>query len=130
MNIKISILVIAFSIISITIGSSSNMTIPLAFSQFVEDDEKDKSFLLRARIIINDQSTEQVEIKLKSENVAQQEFFDKNIENKSKTKLKFKFNEAFNAPYEICSESIQDNDVYACKGGILYTLRPNVTLTL
>ena len=129
MRRRISIIIITLSITSLMIASTSGMSIPKAFSQLLDDDISDRLFLLRARIIVNDQSTEQVEIKFKSENVAKQQFFEKN-ENITSKKFKFRFNEAFKAPFEICAESVQNKDVYSCKGGLLYSLKPNVTLTL
>ena len=129
---KISIIIIiTLSITSLMFAATSAMSIPKAFSQLSDDDdeEEDRLFLLRARIIVDDQNTEQVEIKFKSDNVAQQEVFEKS-ENSTSKKFKFRFNEAFKAPYEICAESVQNKDVYSCKGGLLHSLKPNVTLHL
>ena len=125
---KISILSISISIMGVLMAHTSEMSIPLIFAQLSEDTKDSEQFLLKARVIVKDPNTEQVEIKLKSENVAQEKFYDKNLDDNSKTRLKFKFNEAFNAPYEICAESVQDKDVYACKGGLLETVKPNLTL--
>ena len=129
MRMRISIIIITVSITSLMIASTSGMSTPKAFSQLLDDDQNDRLFLLRARIVVNDQSTEQVEIKFKSENVALQQFFEKN-ENITSKKFKFRFNEAFNSPFEICAESVQNKDIYSCKGGLLFSLKPNVTLTL
>ncbi|MGD1837643.1 MAG: hypothetical protein ACPKPY_06250 [Nitrososphaeraceae archaeon] len=128
MKIKISILIITLSITGVIMAPSAEMSIPYAFSQLLESENNEKNFLLRVRIIIKDKSTEQVEIKFKSEDVAQKQIFDKGSNDSSKKRFKFKFIEEFNSPYEICAESAQNKDIYACKGGILYTLRPNVTL--
>ncbi|MGD1837861.1 MAG: hypothetical protein ACPKPY_07360 [Nitrososphaeraceae archaeon] len=127
---KISALLITITIMSVIMAAPAEVAIPSAFSQFGENLKGEQSFLLKARIIVNDPGTKTVEIKLKSENVAQEQLYDRSLDNNSKTRLKFKFNEALNTPYEICAESIQDKDVYACKGGLLSDNKPNITLTL
>ncbi|MGD1838984.1 MAG: hypothetical protein ACPKPY_13125 [Nitrososphaeraceae archaeon] len=123
-------LITTIAIIGVIMAIYSEITIPLAFSQAFENENIDNYFLLKARIIVKDSSTQTIEVKLKSQNIVQEQFYDRSIDDNSQTLLKFKFNEAFNAPYEICAESVQEKYVYACKGGLLYDLRPNVTLTL
>ena len=102
----------------------------LVFSQLLQNEIKEDSFLLKARIIVKDSKTETIQVKLKSQNSIQEQFYDKSMDDNSQTLLKFRLNEVFNTPYEICAESLQEKYVYACKGGILYNLKPNVTLTL
>ena len=127
---KFSIFIIPIIVVSIIFAPSLGSTIPVAFSQLLEDEKGEKSFLLRARIIVKDPNTETIQIKFKSQNAAQEQLYDRSADDNSQTRLKFKFNESLNAPYEICAESIQDSKVYTCKGGLLYTLKPNVTLTI
>ena len=130
MKRNLSILIIPITIISIIFAPSLEVTLPSAFSQLLENEKSDQSFLLRARIIVNDPTTETVGVKLKSQNIAQEQSYDRSVDDNSQTRLKFKFNDVFNTQYEICATSNQDSNVYACKGGLLYTLKPNVTLTL
>ena len=130
MKMKISCLVITIAIISVFMAAPAEVTIPPVFSQLGDNLKGDQSFLLKARIVVSDPGTKTVEIKLKSENVAQEQIYDRSLDNNSKTRLKFKFNESFNAPYEICAESVQDKEVYACKGGVLSNMKTNVTLTI
>ena len=127
---KFSICIVPITIIGIFTATFSGITIPSAFSQLLENENTDNSFLLKARIIVKDSNTDTIEVKLKSQNVIQEQFYDRSIDDNSQTLLKFRFDEAFNSSYEICAESVQESNVYACKGGILYTFKPNVTLTI
>ena len=127
-NSSLPLVIIAIIIVISTIHLESYNS--LAFSQVLQNENKQDLFLLKARIIVKDSKTEKIEVKLKSQNAIQEQFYDKSIDDNSQTLLKFRLNEVFNTPYEICAESLQEKYVYACKGGILYDLKPNVTLTL
>ncbi|MGD1834369.1 MAG: hypothetical protein ACPKQO_01445 [Nitrososphaeraceae archaeon] len=61
------------------------MTIPSLSSLLSENDKSDQLFLLRTRIIVNDLATDQIKIKLKSQNVVQEQFYNKSTSDTSQT---------------------------------------------
>lgn len=61
------------------------MTIPSLFSLLSENDKSDQLFLLRTRIIVNDLATDEIKIKLKSQNVVQEQFYNKSTGDTSQT---------------------------------------------
>ena len=52
MKMRISIIIITLSITSLMIASTSGMSMPKAFSQLLDDDQSDRLFLLRVRIVV------------------------------------------------------------------------------